>query len=207
VRSKKGRVLAVAAGAAVVMGMGGGAAVARDMVTGEEIRNHSIEGRDMERNSVGPFHLRPEGVRGHHLADGTVRWQDLAGYVQDRVGSAGEDGARGPKGEPGDDGVSGYSVFTSTQDFGPGGIGGAWCGAPDANTEDQGWRVVGGGATLTPEDVDAGVSVVSSWPNLSDPLNPGWSVQLNKPTNVNPGEVELYAVCIKAAEELETDTE
>jgi hypothetical protein len=107
--SARSRVLAVATGAAVIMGMGGGVAVARDMVSGDEISNHTITGRDMERNSVGPFQIRPEGVRGHQLADGTVRWRDLAAWVQDRVRSAGEDGAEGPKGEPGDDGQDGVS--------------------------------------------------------------------------------------------------
>jgi hypothetical protein len=115
-------------------------------------------------------------------------------------GPEGPAGPAGPEGPAGADGVSGYEVFTSTQDFGPGGIGGAWCGAPDANTEDEGWAVVGGGATLTSADVDAGVAVVSSWPNLDDPLNPGWNVQLNKPENVNPGEVKLWAVCVKTAD-------
>jgi Collagen triple helix repeat (20 copies) len=112
-------------------------------------------------------------------------------------GDTGDKGDAGSDGEDGQDGVSGYEVFTSVQNFGPGGIGGAWCGAPDANTEDEGWRVIGGGAKLTAADVDAGVQVVSSWPNLGDPLNPGWNVQLNKPTNVNPGDVTLYAVCVK----------
>jgi hypothetical protein len=115
------------------------------------------------------------------------------------AGSPGAEGEQGPQGGPGADGISGYEVFTSVQDFGPGGIGGAWCGAPETNTEDEGWRVIGGGATFTAEDVNKGVAVVSSWPNLDDPENPGWSVQVNKPTNVNPGEVTLYAVCAKTA--------
>jgi hypothetical protein len=176
------RVAAVSAGAVLVVGLGAGGAMAGQMIDSGDIRNQSITGRDIKRNGVGASEIRPGSVRWWHLDDGTM--------------------GSGAKGEPGEDGVSGYHVFTSVQDFGPGGIGGAWCGAPDANTEDQHWRVVGGGAKLTPEDVDAGVAVVSSWPNLADPLNPGWNVQLNKPTNVNPGDVELFAVCVKVAEDL-----
>ncbi len=161
---------------------------------------------------VGSNDIKDDAVRSRHINDGAVHERDLSDGVRNQLGVPGPVGPEGPQGEqglqgergpqgdqgvPGVDGVSGYQVFTSVQDFGPGGIGGAWCGAPNANTTDQGWRVVGGGAQLTPEDVDQGVAVVSSWPNLSDPLNPGWNVQVNKPTNVNPGNVTLYAVCVK----------
>lgn len=126
----------------------------------------------------------------------------LPGYKHfefNKQGQPGMPGVNGTNGTDGQNGVSGYETFTSVQNFSPGGIGGAWCGAPTANASDQGWRVVGGGAELAPEDVNKGVAVVSSWPNTADANNPGWNVQLNKPTNVNPGDVELYAVCVKTA--------
>lgn len=126
-------------------------------------------------------------------------WDGPGGLVQWTWNQAGPAGADGADGQDGQNGVSGYEVFTSVQDFSPRGIGGAWCGAPNANTEDQGWRVIGGGAQLTPEDVNAGITVISSWPNLDDPLNPGWNVQVGAPPNVNPGEVTLYAVCALAS--------
>jgi Collagen triple helix repeat (20 copies) len=179
-----------------------------------------IGGVAVADSKIGPNRIKDDAVRSRHIQDGAVAERDLSNGVIDKLnepGPAGPAGPQGPKGdmgqrgpegiqgeqgeqgEPGINGVSGYQVFTSVQDFGPGGIGGAWCGAPEANTEDEGWRVVSGGATLTPADVDAGVVVVSSWPNLADPLNPGWNVQVNKPTNHNPGDVTLYAVCVKDA--------
>ena len=36
------------------------------------------------------------------------------------------------------------------------GIGGAWCGAPTANTSNQGWVVLGVGAELTSDQASAG---------------------------------------------------
>jgi hypothetical protein len=152
---------------------------------------------------VGSNDIKDDAVRSRHINNGAVHGRDLSDGVREQLGVP---GPAGPQGEPGADGVSGYQVFTTVQDFGPGGIAGAWCGAPDANTTDQGWKVVGGGAKLTDADIDAGVAVASSWPSPpgtnggdadGDPLNPGWSVQLNKPTNVDPGQVTLYAVCVK----------
>lgn len=88
-------------------------------------------------------------------------------------------------------------MFTGTQSFGPGGIGGIWCGYPMANTSDQGWKVIGGGAQFTSRQIDNGVVVASSWPNLQDPNNPGWNIQVNKPAGVSVGDVTVYAVCVK----------
>lgn len=185
-----------------------------------------IGGVAVADTKVGPNDIKNDAVRSRHIDDGTVRERDSSAGVQAQLGQdepgepgpagpQGPQGPQGPAGPPGApgapgadgvDGVSGYQVFTSVQDFGPGGIGGAWCGAPNANTTDKGWKVVGGGAKLTDADIDAGVAVASSWPSPpgtnggdadGDPLNPGWSVQLNKPTNVDPGQVTLYAVCVK----------
>lgn len=113
------------------------------------------------------------------------------------TGATGAAGAAGTPGADGADGVSGYQVFTSVQDFGPGGIGGSWCGAPAANETDQGWVVLGGGAQLLPADIDAGFAIAGSWPNSTDPLNPGWNIQLNKPPDVDPGNVTTYVICAK----------
>ncbi|MEX2194488.1 MAG: hypothetical protein WD844_04305 [Thermoleophilaceae bacterium] len=197
----------------------GGTAVADHLITGDQIARNTITGLNIEN----------ESIRGGDIMDGTITSEQLNPFTLRALlnsntqltptdprpgpqGPAGPQGDRGPTGATGangaggQDGVLGYEVFTSVQDFGPGGIGGAWCGAPDANATDQGWVVIGGGAKLTDADINAGVAVASSWPSPpgtnggapnGDPLNPGWSVQLNKPMNVNPGEVTLYAVCAK----------
>ena len=111
------------------------------------------------------------------------------------AGPAGPAGAAGAQGPPG---ASEYTVFTITQDFGPGGIGGSWCGAPNANATDQGWVPVSGGIQFAPADVTAGAGVAGMWPNFDDPLNPGWTVQVT--SAVDPGPATLYTVCIKVAD-------
>ena len=85
-----------------------------------------------------------------------------------------------------------------TQSFGDRGVGGAWCGAPTANTSNQGWRVLGGGAELTPAQIGEGVAVAASFPNLADPNNPGWRIQLNH-SGHTPGNIRVFAVCAKFA--------
>lgn len=196
---RKSRIAAVLAGASILALTSAGiaqASVDQGQVGSVHIKNHSVRNIDIKKDNL----------RSNVIMNGTIRWVDLNGFLKEKInqpGPQGPEGPQGPKGDqgpeglPGTDGVSGYEIFTSTQDFGPGGIGGAWCGAPDANTEDQGWIVISGGAQLSAADIDAGVVVASSWPNTADPLNPGWNVQLNKPANYNPGEVTLYAVCAK----------
>jgi hypothetical protein len=169
------RITAVLAGSALVVGLGATGAVAGDMIGSGDIRDGSIRGVDLR-----------DGVN-HRISDKATDGQ--VNGLEGRVSLLEENPA-----------VSEYTVFTHEQDFGPGGIGGAWCGAPAANAEDEGWKVIGGGAEFTDEDVNRGVALVSSWPNLTDPKNPGWNVQVNKPANVNPGVVTLYAVCVKTAE-------
>lgn len=116
------------------------------------------------------------------------------------AGATGPAGPAGPTGPAGADGVTGYQVFEMDYDFGPGGIGGSWCGAPNGNTTDQGWKFIGGGAEFTAADIDKGFVIAGSWPNLTDPLNPGWNIQVNKPAGQDPGIVKTFAICIKGAD-------
>ena len=82
------------------------------------------------------------------------------------------------------------TVVSMEQDFGPNGIGGAWC-------DDPNMLAISGGAELSPADVANDVAVRSSWPYVADPATPagrkGWKVQLNAPPNVDPGTVTVYA--------------
>jgi hypothetical protein len=91
--------------------------------------------------------------------------------------------------------VSDYQVFSTTQQFGPYGIGGAWCGAPTANTTDQGWVVIGGGAQW--DNASNGAATTGEWPDPNNQTtnkdNPGWDIQAN---GVG-GPATVYAVCIK----------
>ena len=57
------------------------------------------------------------------------------------------------------------TIVSMEQDFGPNGIGGAWCADPDM-------FAISGGAELSSADVANDVAVRSSWPYVADPANP-----------------------------------
>ena len=198
--------MAIATGAALLAL--GGTAVADHLITGDQVARNTLTGLNIKNQSIRGGDLRDGTIRAEQIAPGTL--QALLGGPQTPTdprpgpqgpqGERGPQGAQGPQGEQGPQGppgVLGYQVFTITQDFGPGGVGGVWCGAPDANTTDQGWVAIAGGAKFSSADIDKGFVVASSWPNDDDPLNPGWNIQVNKPAGQDPGEVELFVVCAK----------
>jgi len=204
-----------------------GSDIKNGSVTGVDVKNGSLgtgelssaarnalSGRDGADGAAGPQGpagatgatgpAGPKGDTGAAGASGSVGAKGDTGATG-ATGPKGETGPKGDKGDKGDrgePGLSGYKIFSTVQSFGPGGIGGAWCGAPDANATTQGWVVVGGGAELTDDQIRAGVAVASSWPNpdaTHGGLNPGWNIRMNAPPNVSPGDVTVYAVCVKAA--------
>jgi hypothetical protein len=111
-------------------------------------------------------------IRSEDIHNGTIRMTDL------------DDSAKH---------MRGLEIETREQDFGPNGIGGAWC-------EDADKVAISGGAQLSATDVANDVSVRATWPYTADPSNPddrsGWKVQLNAPPNVDPGTVTVYTVCV-----------
>ena len=114
-------------------------------------------------------------IRSEDIHKGTIEMNDLSDGLKDRLRDR-------------------VTIVTMQLDFGPNGIGGAWCEDPDM-------VAISGGAELSSEDVAKDVAVRSSWPHIVDPSNPndrsGWNVQLNAPSGVDPGTVTLYAVCAK----------
>ena len=66
------RVLAVAVGAAVIIGMGAGGAIGAATVTSADIRDETIRAVDVHRNSIGNSELGAESVAGPNLT-GTGR--------------------------------------------------------------------------------------------------------------------------------------
>jgi hypothetical protein len=99
------RVVAVAVGAAVVIGMGAGGAIGAAMVTSADIKDQTIQARD----------IHPEAVRGSELAPGSVGGPHLTDALRDRMnqpgpqGETGPQGPEGPPGPPGEDGTATYS--------------------------------------------------------------------------------------------------
>lgn len=128
--------------------------------------------------------LGPSRADRHYIVNGTIRSEDIR---DDTIRSA--DLADSAKG------MRALEIETREQDFGPNGIGGAWC-------EDADKVAISGGAELSAGDVANDVSVRAMWPYTADSSNPddrnGWKVQLNAPPNVDPRTVTVYAVCVRA---------
>jgi hypothetical protein len=114
----KNRVAAVAAGAAVVMGLGSTGAVAADAIRSVDIRDQSVDDVDIGRGAVNTSELRDGAVLSRDIADGGLRLLDLGPEVQSRLstfGYKGEQGEPGPKGEQGPPGPVGPPGETGPQ--------------------------------------------------------------------------------------------
>lgn len=83
----RNRVVAVAAGAAVVVGLGGTAAVADQLIGSKDIAKNAVLGK--------------------HIAPGAVKESDLAAAVKAKLNAAGTPGAQGPAGPAGEKGATG----------------------------------------------------------------------------------------------------
>jgi len=144
--------------------LGAVACVLAIVVPATASRARDITTRDIENNTI----------QSEDIHQGTIEMGDLSGGLKDRLKDR-------------------ITVVSMEQDFGPNGIGGAWCDDPDM-------LAISGGAELSSADVANDVAVRSSWPYVADmTANPddrnGWKVQLNAPPNVDPGTVTVYAVC------------
>jgi Collagen triple helix repeat (20 copies) len=184
----------IAVGIALLAATTAGAAA---LIDGGDIRDNSVTGRDIRDGSLKMRDLTDKAKERLRGAKGDTGAQGPAGAPGPK-GDTGPAGVAGPPGSPGPggaDGVSGYEVETRTQDFGPNGVGGAWCEHPEK-------VAIGGGAQFSAADVANEVAVRSSWPYTADPGNPddrnGWKVQVNAPPGVDPGNVTVYAVCVAA---------
>jgi hypothetical protein len=93
------RVVAVAIGAAVVMGMGAGGAIGAAMVTSADIRDQTIQARDIRADAVESSELAQDTVAGPHLTQG----------LRDRMNQPGPRGPEGPRGPRGPSGTAEYA--------------------------------------------------------------------------------------------------
>lgn len=162
----KSRVGTVLAGAAILALAGGGAAVA-DNWYGDD------RGWDSNKKS---------------------RWDDDR---HDKGRGNGHD--RDPKG------FYGYErIVTDGLVFSGGGFG--WASCSDGKLPIGGGYYIHSGTenSTNPNALENGTAIVASFPSLegetfNDPwtVEPGnaWVVQVNKPANVNPGDIDVYAIC------------
>ncbi|MGH3344394.1 MAG: hypothetical protein ACRDPK_16300 [Carbonactinosporaceae bacterium] len=158
--------------------LGSGTAVAANLITSADIKNQTIRSWDISEGGVGGSEVRNGGVHTEDIATDSVGSLRLTQGVRDKLNA--------PR-------LAGHEVAATTQDFGPNGIGGAWC-------EDPNKVAIAGGAQFSEDDVANDVAVRASWPYTADPTDPddrnGWKIQVNAPPNVDPGDVTVYAVCV-----------
>jgi hypothetical protein len=100
------RVVAVAVGAAVVIGMGAGGAIGAAMVTSRDIMDQTIQARDIGANEVSGSELRDESVSGPTLTDSLRERMNQPGPQ----GETGPQGPEGPRGPAGEDGTAEYAA-------------------------------------------------------------------------------------------------
>lgn len=123
----------------------------------------------------------PEGPAGPAGPQGAPGNQGMQGNVGARgnQGAQGDIGPPGPRGANGANGVSGYTVVSAEQTLDIDEVGTAAC--PGVLLP------IGGGAQLTAAQIDGGVAVAASWPDIT-----GWDVELSGPL---PQQVTVYAIC------------
>lgn len=97
----KNRVVAVAAGAAIVVTLGGGSAVAGSLITSAKIQDQTIRSVDIATGGVASSELRDGSVNPRDLSPATKR------YIASFAGKDGVDGAPGAPGAPGTPGEDG----------------------------------------------------------------------------------------------------
>lgn len=202
---------AIAVGVLAVALIGGGTAAAADFVTSKDVQNDSLRSVDVKDGSLRVKDLTgaavdtlqkqgPQGPQGATGATGATGAQGLKGDT----GATGATGPQGPKGDTGPQGgpgLSGYEVNTyDYTNVSGGGIATVACS--------EGKTALGGGYWFKDEaNLTKGTAVVASFPGRMDwttntpkpDRNDGWIVQVNKPENLNPGNLTMYVICATVA--------
>jgi hypothetical protein len=151
-----------------------------------------LEGKPGARGLIGAVGAR--GPRGLPGATGSAGPRG----VQGDPGAAGPQGPQGPPGQQGLPGITGYLSNSSPGTVEVGVTEGLKCYWAGPRAPDPGWRVVGGGASLSQANLDAGVAVSESFPDPSEPVI--WDVQFSAPHGVpDPTGVTLYSICVKSS--------
>lgn len=157
------RIGAVAAGAAILVGLGSFGAVAANIVTGNDIKDGSIRQADIGKNAVGAGELQAGAVKLSDLSDNAVQgMQGEQGPKGDTgpAGLAGKDGAQGPagpQGPKGDQGAPGISNLIAGADYNTTWVGDSGATLQTVRSEcPTGQYALGGGFSTWGGDKDLG---------------------------------------------------
>ena len=148
-RIRNNRVLAVAAGAGILVASTSAGAVAAKMVTSADIKNGTIQSQDIGKGEIRKSDIASDSVGASEIVPGSVNLKSLSDQAEAALASKITTGAQGPKGPKGDagpagrDGLSGaiYRVLT----YKNGGGGDATVACADDDTESQKYTAIAGG--------------------------------------------------------------
>lgn len=203
---------ALAAGVLAVAVVGAGSATAATFVTSKDVKDSSLRSVDVKDGS-----LRVKDLTGRAVTTLQKGGPQGATGATGAQGPKGDTGAQGPKGA---DGVSGYEVKTfdyiagighrdgyDGMDSGYAGVGGGAIATVACSTGKEalggGYWFRGGANGFDSPALTSGVAVTASFPGRMDwntntpkaDRNDGWIIQVNKPQNVNPGDLTMYVIC------------
>jgi hypothetical protein len=148
-RIRNNRVLAVAAGAGILVASSSVGAVAAKLVTSEDIKNGTIQSQDIGKGEIQKADIASDSVGASEIIPGSVGLKSLSDQAEADLASKITTGAQGPKGPKGDvgpagrDGLSGavYRVLT----YKNGGGGDATVACADTNEESMKYTAIAGG--------------------------------------------------------------
>lgn len=204
-RIRNNRVLAVAAGAGILLASSSVGAVAAKLVTSDDIKNGTIQSQDIGNGEVQKQDIAANSVGANEIVTGSVNLNSLSddakaalvgaqGAVgpQGPAGPAGKDGERGPAGPAGQDGADGVNgtngvdgedgrdglagaVYRVTE-YANGGTGDATTACADTEAESQEYTAIAGGVEAGVVGAPNAFAVTASFPGRMN-----WSTGTPKP--------------------------
>lgn len=106
-RIRNNRVLAVVAGAGILVASSSVGAVAAKMITSEDIKNGTIQSQDIGKGEIRKSDIASDSVGASEIVPGSVNLNSLSDDAKASLTAQGPAGAQGPKGDKGDQGVPG----------------------------------------------------------------------------------------------------
>ena len=106
-RIRNNRVLAVVAGAGILVASSSVGAVAAKMITSEDIKNGTIQSQDIGKGEVQKSDIASNSVGASEIVPGSVNLRSLSDDATASLTAQGPVGPQGPKGDKGDQGEQG----------------------------------------------------------------------------------------------------
>jgi hypothetical protein len=180
-RIRNNRVLAVAAGAGILVASSSVGAVAAKLVTSEDIKNGTIQSRDIGKGEIQKSDIASDSVGASEIVPGSVNLKSLSDEAETALASKITTGAQGPKGPKGEAGPAGRdglagAVYRVTE-YTNGGTSDATTACADTNEESMKFTAIAGGVEAGQAGAQTNdFAVTASFPGRMD-----WDTNTPKP--------------------------